>query len=240
MNDILSQLLTIQRLDISIRTLGHDLQQIPKKSKLIDEKVREVREPYEEAKAEKEKIEADAGEVNQTMETLDEKERELKLKMPEIRSNEEYSALLKEMDAVKKAREEVENKTIRDMGRTEELEKVLPELEKAYLEGEKTVAEERKALANQRKKFEETLLAKKKERQALQSTMNEKNKEWLDKYNHIAARRNGLAVVAVKAGTCQGCFVSVRPKLIQDLHYAEEVVFCEGCQRILYLDEEEK
>lgn len=237
MDDILSQLLTIQRLDISIRTLGHDLQQIPKKSKLIDEKVREVREPYEEAKAEKEQIETDAGEVNHTMETLDEKEKELKLKMPEIRSNEEYSALLKEMDAVKKAREDLDTKTIQDMERTEELDKVLPELEKAYLEGEKTVAEEREALGKQRREFEEKLLAQKKERQALQSAM---NTTWLEKYNHIAARRNGLAVVAVKAGTCQGCFVSVRPKLIQDLHYAEEVIFCEGCQRILYLDEEEK
>lgn len=237
MNEILSQLLTIQRLDIAIRTLGHDLQQIPKKSKLIDEKVREVREPYENAKAELERLKADADEASQTVDSLNEKEKDLKLKMPEIRSNEEYSALLKEMDAVKKAREDLDTKTIQDMERSDELEKELPNLEKAYLEGEKSVAKEREALALQQKDFEEKLLEKKKERHALQNEMSE---EWLRKYSHIAAQRNGLAVVAVKGGTCQGCFISVRPKLIQDLHYAEEVVFCEGCQRILYLDEEEK
>jgi hypothetical protein len=60
---------------------------------------------------------------------------------------------------------------------------------------------------------------------------------WFKKYTHIAAQRNGLAVAAVKDGTCQGCFIGVRPKLVQDLHYGEEVVFCEGCQRILFLDD---
>ena len=45
MNEILEQLLKLQRLDTAIRARGHDLQQIPKKSKLIDDKVRSVREP---------------------------------------------------------------------------------------------------------------------------------------------------------------------------------------------------
>jgi predicted nucleic acid-binding Zn-ribbon protein len=63
------------------------------------------------------------------------------------------------------------------------------------------------------------------------------NAGWFRKYTHIAAQRNGLAVAAVKGGTCQGCFIGVRPKLVQDLHYGEEVISCEGCQRILYLDD---
>jgi hypothetical protein len=25
--------------------------------------------------------------------------------------------------------------------------------------------------------------------------------------------------------------------VVQDLHYGEEVLFCEGCQRVLYLDD---
>ncbi len=154
--------------------------------------------------------------------------------MPEIRSNEEYSALLKEMDAVKKARDTAEEDSLKAMERTEEIEKALPDLEREYQEGEAKVAEERNALKAEREKLEAELLALKKERHALQADM---KPAWFNKYTHIAAQRNGLAVAAVRAGTCQGCFIGVRPKLIQDLHYGEEVVFCEGCQRILYLDD---
>ncbi len=234
MKDILSQLLKLQRLDMSIRTLGHDLQQIPKKKKMIDEKVGSVREPFELAKMEREGLEAERLALEETLKSLDERERDLKLKMPDIRSNEEYSALLKEMDAVKKAKDDAENHSLKDMEHTEQLDLELPPLEAAFLEGEKTVAGERKALSNEQENLESELLAKKKERQSLQKEM---DPVWFHKYTHISAKRNGLAVVAVNAETCQGCFIGVRPKLIQDLRYAEEVVFCEGCQRILYLDD---
>lgn len=234
MNDILQQLLKLQRLDIGIRTLGHDLQQIPKKSKLIDEKVRSVREPLETCKEERTATEGRRKELEEAVKNMEERERKLKLKIPEVRSNEEYSALLKEMDAVKKARDTAEDDGIKAMERLEEIEKALPELDSAFKEGEARVASERAALKAEQERLEAELLAKKKERQALQSTM---KPAWLQKYTHIAAQRNGLAVALVKGGTCQGCFIGVRPKLVQDLHYGEEVVFCEGCQRILYLED---
>jgi uncharacterized protein len=233
-NEILEQLLKLQRLDTAIRARGHDLQQIPKKSKLIDDKVRSVREPLEKAQAEKAALEKERTTLEETLKALEEKERKLKLKMPGIRSNEEYSALLKEMDSTKKERDKAEDQSLKDMDRLEELEKELPSLETTYQEGESKVAEERATLVEEQERCSAELLQYKKERQALQTAM---KAAWFKKYTHIAAQRNGLAVAAVKEGTCQGCFIGVRPKLVQDLHYGEEVVFCEGCQRILYLDD---
>ena len=228
------QLLKLQRLDSTIRTLGHDLQQLPKKSKLIDEKVSSVREPLERAREEKATIEKNRAVFEEALGSLEEKERLLKVKMPEIRSNEEYSALLREMDATKKERDKTEEKSLKAMERLEELEKELPALEQAYEQGEAMVATERSSLKAEQDRISTELLQLKKERQALQAEM---HAGWFRKYTHIAAQRNGLAVAAVRGGTCQGCFIGVRPKLIQDLHYGEEVVTCEGCQRILYLDD---
>ncbi len=237
MNPILEQLLRLQRLDTEIRTLGHDLQQIPKKSKLIDEKVRVVKEPLDKSLREKSELEISRQELEAAVKSLEDKERQLKLKMPEIRSNDEYSALLREMDATKRERDKAEDKGLKAMERLEALEGELPPLEEAYKEGEKGVAAERQALKAEQEKISAELLARQKERQELQGKM---NAGWFRKYTHIAAQRNGLAVVAVKSGTCQGCFIGVRPKLVQDLHYGEEVVSCEGCQRVLYLDDVSK
>ncbi|MGA9752653.1 MAG: C4-type zinc ribbon domain-containing protein [Acidobacteriota bacterium] len=234
MNAILEQLLKLQRLDIAIRTLGHDLQQIPKKSKIIDAKVSADREPFDKGLSEKESLEKERASLDQAIASLEEKERKLKLRMPEIRSNEEYSALLKEMDAAKKERERAEDQALKDGERLDELAKTLPELDQKYKESEARVAEERKALKSEADRLSAELLTLQKERQTLQGAI---KPGWFNKYTHIAAQRNGLAVVAVRGGTCQGCFIGVRPKLIQDLHYGEEVVFCEGCQRVLYLDD---
>jgi hypothetical protein len=225
--------LKLQQLDLTIRKTGHDLQQIPKQSKLIDEKIKDVKAPWEEALAEMSAIES-AGGVEAGLMEMEEKERSLRRKMPEIRTNEEYSALLKEIDATKKEREAVEGRSLKAMERLEELRKSLPKLEAAYKSGEEKVAAERAGLKKEQQRLEALLLEAKKERQALQSSL---HPGWFRKYNTIAAQRNGLAVAAVKGGICQGCFMSLRPKLIQDLLYGEEVVFCEGCQRILYLEE---
>lgn len=234
MNPILEQLLRLQRLDTAIRSLGHDLQQIPKKSVLIDEKVRAVKEPLDTILAEKRDLEKGRGEFEAALKSLEEKERQLKLKMPEIRSNDEYGALLREMDATKRERDKTEDRSLKAMERLESIDAEVQPLQKAYEEGEAGVAAEREALKAEQDAISKQLLGLKKEREELQKKM---SAGWFKKYTHIAAQRNGLAVAAVKGGTCQGCFIGVRPKLVQDLHYAEEVVSCEGCQRILYLDD---
>lgn len=234
MNPILEQLLRLQRLDSDIRALGHDLQQIPKKSKLIDERVHSVKEPLGKILLEKASLEKSRADMEATLKSLEEKERQLKLKMPEIRSNDEYGALLREMDATKRERDKMEGLSLKTMERQEAILTEIPPLEEAYKKGEDSVATDRAALKAEQDRLSVELLSRKKERQEVQAKM---NAGWFRKYTHIAAQRNGLAVAAVKGGTCQGCFIGVRPKLVQDLHYGEEVVSCEGCQRVLYLDD---
>lgn len=233
MKNVLDQLLKLQNLDLAIRKLGHDLQQLPKRSRAIDEKIRDVKEPFDRATQEIANLEGKGG-PEAGLRALEEKERQLKLKMPEIRTNEEYSALLKEMDSTKKERELLEDSSLKDMERLEQLKASLHGLREALEQGEEKVASERAELQAEKERLETELLQAKKERQALQAAMHQ---GWFRKYNAIAAQRNGIAVVAVKGGTCQGCFMGVRPKTVQDLHYGEEVLFCEGCQRVLFLED---
>ena len=235
MNTVLAQLLKLQKLDLTIRSLGHQLQQISKKNKVLDDKVAPQRDNLEAVRKEIVMLDDRSSSLTETLENLDEKERKQKLKIPEVRSNDEYSALLREMDAVKRERDKTENQSLEDMERLEELKKSLPELEEALAEAEKTISSERKEVDSERTGLEDELIKVKEERKTLEKEM---SPGWFRKYTSIAAQRNGLAVVSVKSQTCQGCFMGIRPKLVQDLHYDEEVVFCEGCSRILYLEEE--
>lgn len=54
------------------------------------------------------------------------------------------------------------------------------------------------------------------------------------RYEMIFARRGGLAVVEVRAGTCQGCHMNVPPQLFNQIQRNEQVILCPNCQRMLY------
>ncbi len=55
----------------------------------------------------------------------------------------------------------------------------------------------------------------------------------LKKYNAIQMRR-GLAVVAVKDGTCSGCRMRIPPQLFNILQRGNSVELCPTCNRIIY------
>jgi predicted nucleic acid-binding Zn-ribbon protein len=54
------------------------------------------------------------------------------------------------------------------------------------------------------------------------------------RYEMIFSRRGGVAVVAVRGGTCQGCHMHVPPQLFNQIQRNEQVILCPNCQRMLY------
>jgi uncharacterized protein len=60
--------------------------------------------------------------------------------------------------------------------------------------------------------------------------------EVLKRYGAIRMRR-GLAVVAVKNGTCQGCNMNIPPQLYIVLQRGVSIEVCPSCSRIIYWDD---
>ena len=54
------------------------------------------------------------------------------------------------------------------------------------------------------------------------------------RYEMIFSRRGGVAVVAVRGGTCQGCHMHVPPQLYNQLQRNEQLILCPNCQRMLF------
>lgn len=57
----------------------------------------------------------------------------------------------------------------------------------------------------------------------------------LKKYASIKMRR-GLALVAVKNGTCQGCNMNIPPQLFNTIQRGNSVELCGTCNRMIYWD----
>jgi predicted nucleic acid-binding Zn-ribbon protein len=54
------------------------------------------------------------------------------------------------------------------------------------------------------------------------------------RYEMIFSRRGGVAVVAVRGGTCQGCHMHVPPQLFNQIQRGGHVIVCPSCQRMLF------
>ena len=58
------------------------------------------------------------------------------------------------------------------------------------------------------------------------------------RYEMIFSRRGGVAVVAVRGGTCQGCHMHVPPQLFNQIQRNEQLILCPNCQRMLFWQRE--
>jgi len=63
------------------------------------------------------------------------------------------------------------------------------------------------------------------------------NSVLLKQYTQLYKVKKGPVVVPMKEEVCEGCNVKVSPSLISKIKRREEVVYCENCNRILYMVE---
>jgi len=68
------------------------------------------------------------------------------------------------------------------------------------------------------------------------------NKKWYERYERIRKNKGGLALVPVemqKSGNaiCGGCKMTVRAQAIIDVKKGLEIITCENCARIWYIED---
>ncbi len=152
-------------------------------------------------------------------------------KMMQVQTGREQTALLKEIEEGKKSPKESEEKIVALM---EEVEKLGLQMtaEKNLLKGEKVlIAEETEKVRTTIEKINKG----KSEKDALRQQQAQGMKESvLRKYTTLRERRNGLAVVNVLQGVCQGCFMSIPPQKYNMLLKGDQIFDCPTCQRIMY------
>jgi hypothetical protein len=59
----------------------------------------------------------------------------------------------------------------------------------------------------------------------------------LMRYRQIAEYRRGLALAEARDELCTACHVRIRPQVYADLHRTETIVYCDSCNRILFVRE---
>ncbi len=160
--------------------------------------------------------------------------KERQSKMMQVQTGREQTALLKEIEDAKKNAKENEDRIVDLMEKIEKLTEESKE-EKNLLKAEKgLVAEETEKV---RKAIEKINKGKKTKTNKRENQAADINSRLIKKYTTLRLRRNGLAVVNVNNGVCQGCFMNLPPQQYNMLLKGDQLLDCPTCQRIVYYKE---
>lgn len=168
------------------------------------------------------------GELSDQQELL----RKYQGQLMQVKNQQQYAAAWKEIDATRKHVKELEESVLKNMTEAEVLQKQLDErgeghsaLQARY---DAAHAEWQHSLGDLRKESEK-LRAKATQ---IESTVPERLK---NEFHKIYRQRQQVGVSRVAIDTCSSCRTRVRPAVAQQLKRGE-LVLCEGCHRILYLE----
>jgi len=150
----------------------------------------------------------------------------------QVKNQQQYAAAWKEIDASRKGVKELEESVLKNMTEAEGLQQQLDErkggheaLQARYDEAH---SEWQHSLGDLRADAEK-LRAKAAQ---IEATIPERLR---NEFQKIYRQRQQLAIVRVNNDTCSACRTRVRPQVAQQLKRGE-LVYCEGCHRILFLE----
>jgi len=153
----------------------------------------------------------------------------------QLKTNQEYKAKMKEIESAKADVSVVEEDIIRILDRIDEKTRELNENKKKMAREEKKINEDLKRTEDEIKELQIKIknLEDKKGILARQIDAN-----ILTRYQYLLENRQGLALVPLRDGSCGGCFLNLPDETTNRIKHYKEIISCEMCARMLYLEED--
>jgi len=156
-----------------------------------------------------------------------------KHKLTQAKNSKEYMAAQREIEQRRESMASREVEIGKLVEAVEAKKKLLSERATDVQALRESIAKDGEVAKARMAEIEGNIAALRAERDKLAATV---KPEVLKRYGAIRMRR-GLAVVAVKNGTCQGCNMNIPPQLYNVLQRGVSIETCPSCSRIIYWEE---
>jgi predicted nucleic acid-binding Zn-ribbon protein len=225
----------LQELDQQKLDIDQQRQQELKEQEQLQTEVDRLQEMVDALASEIEELEGAKSELNQSLTQEHDNIQRSESRLPQIKTQKEYVAVLKEVDTAKKLAKELEAQIETKNEELTTLEADKAEKDEALNEV-KTKADSRRAEIDAKlAEFDSQLAEMGKQRESLSKHLPTALRK---RYDLLLSRRGGLAVVEARAGACLGCNMHLPPQLFNSLFVAKEVQTCPHCNRLLYVTEQ--
>jgi hypothetical protein len=138
----------------------------------------------------------------------------------------------RELELNRKNAQAREEEVARLAGAVESAKKSLVQHESDLATMKSHVSEEESAARSKMNEVEAQIATARSEREVAAARV---DAAALKRYSTIRMRR-GMALAAVKGGTCQGCHMNIPPQLFNILQRGVSIEMCPNCNRIIYWD----
>jgi predicted nucleic acid-binding Zn-ribbon protein len=221
----------LQEIDSEISNITLFLESIPTKTEEIDQKIESTLSKAEQARNKlnqnQKRRRGLEAEVQDIRIQIDRYRRQL----GGVKSNKEYSTLLKEIDLAQEKIDELEEEQISEMLQADEIAEEIKAADEEVRKAKEKLSEEKKILFAEKEKKEKIRSTLRKEKKDLISTIPD---EFIENYMQIFAKKNGIALSPVTDDFCSICQIRIRPQMLNELKAKREIILCENCGRILY------
>ena len=228
----IEQLLVLQECDQEIRRLRKEMEDIPLRKQQIESRLGAHKDGL--AQAEHALLEARArikhleGEIESARQQI-QKYREQQL---QIKSNDGYKALEKEVAAKQQEIRGLEDQELAAMEAVEEAQATAAARREALAKEQLRVNEELQSFLGRSAGIEGDLKNKEEERRRLAADV---DADWLARYERIFAKQRDAAIALVEHGTCGGCHMKLSPSQVVAARRSDTLTLCDFCGRLLYL-----
>jgi len=227
------KLINLQKLDKEITDISLFLENIPSKTEEINKKIETSSQIVTLAKEKMTQNQKKRRDLEAAVKDIKEQISKYNRQLNEVKTNREYSILLKEIEEAKQKDNDMEEEIISEMLSADEIEDEIKTASQKYSEAEEKFSKEKDVLQQEKKKFE-----------AKRDKLNQKKEKLVPKipsdqvslYLKIYKRNSGIALSPVKEEFCSLCHLRIRPQVINELKGKEKIILCENCGRILYCD----
>jgi predicted nucleic acid-binding Zn-ribbon protein len=228
----IENLLRLQVADKEIRRLQDEVAELPKRVAVIERKLANTQAQLEKAQGAVKADEASRRKYDTTIADLRGKISKYRDQSLDVKTNEQYKALLHEIQFSEKEIAATEDKILELMvnadARDKEVKAAQAELkaEAAEIEKEKIAAQERTA------EDEKQLAEWRAKRDQMRAGVNE---DLLRHYERVSKFR-GSGISEVLDHKCMACQVMLRPQTYNEVRTGQQTLVCDSCQRILYFN----
>ena len=234
LNPELSQLISLQDVDVEIKRIKAEIESLPAKRNEMESQFATENREFLDLKQHLDDALSQKSHLESEIEAEQQKLEKFKADQMKATNEREYSTSVREIDNARKTISALETEVLKLMEQVEKLDAQVkerfPEIEAKRQELE-TKLTEYEALAKTDAGKLEALLG---ERVPMLETLSSETRATYDRMSRI---KSGLALSEARDYKCLACRMTIRPQVFNDIRRGETLITCENCGRILFYRE---
>jgi predicted nucleic acid-binding Zn-ribbon protein len=229
-------LAALQEIDQRLQHKERALLELRQQVAVIAAQLEAKKEEAEERQRRISELETNHQAIERRLREEEDKIKEKRVRLNRVRNERELLAMRREVETMKEANGKLEEEALRLLEQLDQEKKLLADSQTHIAELQNRITQETTQVEAQVTALEEETQRERGERERMVPLV---DADLRARYERIFARRGGVAVVEIRAGTCQGCHMHIPPHMGNQIRSNVEqntgVIFhCPHCGRILY------